>query len=69
MHPRYELAKEYHVLTTRRPSEPTLQRLRAGVVVDGRRVVPDEVRILRETREGSSSRSSSTRGCTASSAA
>ncbi len=52
MHPRYELAKEYHVLTLSRPNEQTLRRVRDGVVIDGRRVVPDEFRILRETREG-----------------
>src|SRR5687768_10499682 len=52
MHPRYQLDKEYHVLTLTRPSDRTLQRLRDGVIVEGRRVVPEEFRILRETREG-----------------
>lgn len=52
MHPRYELAKEYHVLTLSRPSERTLQRLRDGVTIDGKRVVPQECRVLRETPEG-----------------
>jgi len=52
MHPRYGLTKEYHVLTLSRPTEATLQKVRSGVVVDGHRVVPDEFRILRESREG-----------------
>jgi pseudouridine synthase len=52
MHPRYELDKEYHVLTLSRPSDRTLQRIRDGVNVEGRKVVPEEFRILRETREG-----------------
>lgn len=52
MHPRHELAKEYHVVTLARPSESTARRVRDGVMIDGRRVVPDEFRILRETREG-----------------
>ena len=51
-HPRYRLAKEYHVLTSARPTDRTLQRLREGVRIDGRDVVPDEIRLLRETREG-----------------
>jgi 23S rRNA pseudouridine2605 synthase len=52
MHPRYGLDKEYHVLTLARPTPQTLQRVRDGIVVEGRRVVPREFRILRESREG-----------------
>jgi 23S rRNA pseudouridine2605 synthase len=52
MHPRHELAKEYHVVTLSRPSDATARRVRDGVTIEGRRVVPDEFRILRETREG-----------------
>lgn len=52
MHPSYELAKEYHVITDRRPSDGQLQELRDGVLVQETLVVPDEVRLLRETREG-----------------
>lgn len=52
MHPRYKLAKEYTILTPARPSEPVMARVRAGVSIDRRLVVPDEFRILRETREG-----------------
>ena len=52
MHPKYGLAKEYQVLTLSRPSDKALQRLRDGVVIEGRTIVPKEVRLLRETREG-----------------
>lgn len=52
MHPRHALAKEYHVVTNVRPSDQTLNRVRAGVDVDGRRIVPDEFRLLRESRDG-----------------
>ena len=52
MHPRYGLEKEYHVLTLSRPTEATLQRLRAGVTIEGKRIVPEEIRIQRETAEG-----------------
>ena len=52
MHPRYGLEKEYNVLTLSRPTETTLQRLRDGLVIDGKRVVPAECRILRETHDG-----------------
>jgi 23S rRNA pseudouridine2605 synthase len=52
MHPRYELAKEYHVLTPKRPMEHQLQQIRDGITLDGRTTAPDECRILRETRDG-----------------
>lgn len=52
MHPRYLLDKEYQVLTPSRPSEASLRQLRAGIEIDGTRVVPTECRILRETTEG-----------------
>lgn len=52
MHPRYGLDKEYHILTLSRPDDRTLSRVRDGVIVEGRRIVPSEFRILRETREG-----------------
>lgn len=52
MHPRFGLTKEYHVLTDRKPSDGQLQDLRDGILVNGRVVVPDECRLLRETREG-----------------
>ena len=52
MHPRYRLAKEYHVIVSKRPSDAQLQELRDGILIDEALVVPDEVRLLRETREG-----------------
>jgi pseudouridine synthase len=52
MHPRYGLTKEYHVITDRRPSDAQLRDLNEGIEVNGRLVVPDECRLLRETREG-----------------
>jgi 23S rRNA pseudouridine2605 synthase len=52
MHPRYRLAKEYHVVTDRKPSDQQMQTLRAGILIEGRVVVPDECRLLRESPEG-----------------
>ncbi|MDQ3513596.1 MAG: pseudouridine synthase, partial [Chloroflexota bacterium] len=52
MHPRFRLTKEYHVLTTIRPDDRTMQRVRDGVLVDGQIIQPDEFRLLRQTREG-----------------
>jgi 23S rRNA pseudouridine2605 synthase len=52
MHPRYGLAKEYHVLTKTRPSAQQLARIREGIVIDNRRVVPQEIRLLRESADG-----------------
>lgn len=51
-HPRYELDKEYRILTHLRPSDATMAAIRKGVRVDGALVVPSEFRILRETAEG-----------------
>lgn len=52
MHPSFGLEKEYEVLTHTRPSPDKIARLRAGVRVDGKRVIPEEARILRETGKG-----------------
>jgi pseudouridine synthase len=52
MHPRYRLAKEYHVITGKKPSDQQMQTLREGILVEDRVVVPDECRLLRETTEG-----------------
>lgn len=52
MHPRYGLTKEYLVLTPEKPSEHVMSKVRAGVAIDGKRVVPHEFRIVRETAEG-----------------
>lgn len=52
MHPRYRLTKEYQVITDRRPSDGQLQELRDGILVHDKLVVPDDVRLMRETTEG-----------------
>ncbi|MDQ3653697.1 MAG: rRNA pseudouridine synthase [Chloroflexota bacterium] len=52
MHPRYGMTKEYHVLTFARPDPAVFRQIEQGVVIDGKKVVPDEFRILRESREG-----------------
>ncbi len=52
MHPRYRLAKEYQVITDRKPSDRQMQTLREGILIEDRVVVPDECRLLRETPEG-----------------
>lgn len=52
MHPRFGITKEYHVLTPKRPTDEQLADLRAGLLIEGRLVVPDECRILRETSQG-----------------
>lgn len=52
MHPRYGLTKEYHVITDVRPADAQIARLRDGLIVAGREVIPDECRLLRETAEG-----------------
>ena len=52
MHPSYRIDKEYLVFTDTRPTESQLQRLRDGVVLDGRKVLPEEVRLFRESSEG-----------------
>lgn len=51
-HPRYEIDKEYQILTHRRPPDATMAAIRKGVKVEGSLVVPREFRILRETAEG-----------------
>jgi 23S rRNA pseudouridine2605 synthase len=51
-HPRYEIDKEYQILTHLRPSGATMGEIRRGVRVDGTLVVPKEFRILRETADG-----------------
>lgn len=51
-HPRYEIDKEYQILTHLRPSGSVMSDIRKGVKVDNTLVVPKEFRILRETAEG-----------------
>ena len=51
-HPRFEVDKEYQILTHARPSGTTMRHIREGVQVDGTLVIPTEFRILRETKDG-----------------
>lgn len=44
--PRRHVSKTYHVLVERVPAEEALAKLRNGVVLDGRRTLPAEARIL-----------------------
>ena len=52
MHPSYRIDKEYLVFAEVRPTDSQMQRLRDGIRIDNRRVVPVEVRLFRETSEG-----------------
>jgi 23S rRNA pseudouridine2605 synthase len=52
MHPRYGLAKEYLVLADGFPPPQVIDDLRDGIAIDGDRVMPEEVRPLRESRDG-----------------
>lgn len=51
-HPRYEHAQTYHVLVEGSPSDKVLDTWRRGIVLDGKRTAPVEVRWLRKSREG-----------------
>jgi pseudouridine synthase len=46
-HPRYELERTYEALVAGVPDEHDLDRLRRGVVIDGRKTLPARVRVLR----------------------
>jgi 23S rRNA pseudouridine2605 synthase len=47
-HPRYEVEKEYRALVTQPPSVEMVEQLRVGLVLNGRRVVPDRVNVDRK---------------------
>ncbi len=51
-HPRYEHPKTYHVLVEGTPSEKTLAAWRRGIILDGERTLPAEVKVVRKTRDG-----------------
>ena len=51
MHPRYEHAKEYHVLIAGHPNDRTLEQWRRGVILEGKKTAPAEVSILRRERD------------------
>ncbi|MXY97868.1 MAG: rRNA pseudouridine synthase [Gemmatimonadetes bacterium] len=52
MHPRFRFEKEYHVLVKGVPREDTLQRLREGVMLDGRTTAKAGVESIRRTKNG-----------------
>lgn len=51
-HPRFELEKEYEVLLDGFPPPEVLERLRSGIIVDGEKVIPEQVRPLRSEPAG-----------------
>ncbi len=51
-HPRYEHPKTYHVLVEGTPSDKTLAAWQRGIILDGERTLPAEVKVLRKTRDG-----------------
>lgn len=50
MHPRHEVEREYHAWVLGAPDDRDLDRLRKGVVIDGRRTAPARVDLLYEGR-------------------
>jgi pseudouridine synthase len=46
-HPRHGCTKLYRVRVRGRPDKAVLDRLRAGIVIDGRRTAPAKIRLLR----------------------
>ena len=47
MHPSHRVAREYHVRVRGVPDREALERLAAGVVLDGRKTAPAEVEVLK----------------------
>lgn len=54
-HPRYELERTYEAVVEGVPDERDIERLRRGVIIDGRRTLPAVARLVRvlEGRQGS----------------
>ncbi|QJA06348.1 rRNA pseudouridine synthase [Thermosulfurimonas marina] len=51
LHPRYAIPRVYRVWLTRPPREDLLERIRReGLEIEGRRVFPDEVRLVKRSR-------------------
>ena len=51
LHPRYEIPRVYRVWLTRPPREDLLLRiLREGLEIEGRRVFPEEIKLIRRSR-------------------
>lgn len=47
MHPRHELERSYEALVLGVPDEGDLERLRRGIVIEGRRTLPARARVVR----------------------
>lgn len=50
-HPRSGCEKEYHVRVRGRPTDESLERLRKGIPIDGKRRAPSRMRVLRRGRD------------------
>jgi 23S rRNA pseudouridine2605 synthase len=50
-HPSHEIEREYQVQVLGVPDEHDLQRLSKGIVIDGRRTLPADVKVLRVTED------------------
>jgi len=52
-HPHFQHEKEYRVLVIGRPARETLDQLRKGIVLDGQRTAPAQVRVMRQDSQNS----------------
>lgn len=50
-HPSHEVPREYHALVLGIPDEHDLRRLARGIVLDGRKTAPAEVRLLKDAAQ------------------
>jgi 23S rRNA pseudouridine2605 synthase len=55
-HPRYELDRTYEALVEGVPDDRDLDRLRRGILIEGKRTLPAKVRLLRVVRTRTGSR-------------
>ncbi|NLC76576.1 MAG: rRNA pseudouridine synthase [Clostridia bacterium] len=46
-HPKHEIPKTYHALIQGYPSRATLNRLRQGIILDGKKTAPAQVRVIK----------------------
>jgi len=51
-HPSFGCSKTYHVKVKGVPSEDAVSKLRAGVILDGKRTAPAKIRLLKRPRGG-----------------
>lgn len=52
LHPRYGVAKTYHILLARQPGQKKLRQLEQGIVLEGVKTLPARIRILRKRKDG-----------------